>query len=164
MSHVFKISPATIEKSLQIESQFRRLGRMELDTDTTPQKDSFNSVVACNHCFLLMGMIQLYRRVLQIPRKSPLVQHMSVSIVSVIDRFIDTAKPSSLCLILPIFVGACECESERERLLYRRKMRDLIGQGSPSATQAIEIMEQCWESGRDWYEIMYTENRNVIFL
>ncbi|QOU18770.1 hypothetical protein BRETT_001839 [Brettanomyces bruxellensis] len=164
VSPVFKICPAIIEKSLQIETQFRKLGIMEFDTDKTAKKDSFNSIVASNHCFLLMGMLQLYRRVLQIPRKSTLVQHMSDSIVNVLDNFVDTAKPSSLCLILPIFVGGCECESEPEKALYKTKMRDLVAQGSPSATQATEIMEKCWKTGRDWYEIMHTENRHVVFL
>ncbi|VEU21922.1 DEKNAAC102932 [Brettanomyces naardenensis] len=161
----FKVSPKVIERSLQIEMQFRKLGKIEFDTDYTTNSKSFNSIVASNRCFLLMGLIQLYRRVLQIPRKSKLVQEMSASIAGLTQDFIDTKKsPSSLCLILPIFVGGCECDDPKDRQIYRANMKDMASQGSPSAAVASEIMEQCWVTGRDWYEIMYTENRTVVFL
>lgn len=161
----FKLSPKIVERALEIELQFRKLGKVEFDTDYSTKSRSFNSIVAINHCFLLMGLIQLYRRVLQVPRGSNLVQEMSESIIGLTQDFVDTVNsPSSLCLILPMFVGGCECESVTKRRLYREKMKELAGQGSPSAPEAIEIMEECWKTGRDWCEVMYREKRTVVFM
>ncbi|QPG77171.1 hypothetical protein FOA43_004577 [Brettanomyces nanus] len=161
----FHISPKVIERSLQVELKFRKLGKIEFDTDYSNNSRSFNFIVASNHCFLLMGLIQLYRRVLQIPRKSKLVQEMSSSISGLTMDFIDTANsPCSLCLILPIFVGGCECESFKDRLIYREKMKELVDQGSPCAAVATEIMEKCWATGRDWNDIMHSESINAVFL
>lgn len=156
------LSPKIIECAINLQAKFQKLKYTEY-LDNSNSK-SINVVIASNHCFLLMGLIQLYRRVLLMPRNSKVVQEMCIEILNTINTYIDTKEPTSLCVIFPLFVAGCECLNVSVRHSFIEKIHDLQERGSVSASVAAEIMLKCWETGQDWCEIILKENKVVVFL
>lgn len=161
----FTVKPSIIEHALTLEHALRKAGMTEFDDrERTPLTHSYNMIVASNRCYILMGLIQLYRRVFQIPRSSPLIQELSNQIVTCFQEYIDTSAPSVQPLILTLFIGGCESLDATNRDYYRSFMTDLFTLGAPKAKVALAIMEKCWLTGRDWYEIMDTDHIDHVFL
>ncbi|GAV28833.1 hypothetical protein PMKS-002310 [Pichia membranifaciens] len=158
------LSPSIIESAINIQTKFQKLKYTVYETTKTKRAKSLNAVVASNHCFLLMGMIQLYRRVLLMPRNSKIIQEMCLEILDAMTKHIDTQQPNSLGLILPLFIAGCECQNVNLQPLFLEKLHDFQEKGSVSAESGIEIMAKCWRTGRDWNEIMMEYERNVVFL
>lgn len=158
------LPPSIIESAINIQAKFQKLKFTVYDTSNTSRAKSLNAVIASNHCFLLMGMIQLYRRVLLIPRSSKVIQEMCLGIVNAMTKYIDTKQPNSLGLILPLFIAGCECQNVNVQPLFIQKLHDFQEKGSVSAESGIEIMMKCWETGRDWNEIMIEYDKYVVFL
>lgn len=158
------LSPSIIESAINIQTKFQKLKYTVYETTETKRAKSLNAVVASNHCFLLMGMIQLYRRVLLMPRNSKIIQEMCLGILDAMTKHIDTQQPNSLGLILPLFIAGCECQNVNLQPLFIEKLHDFQEKGSVSAESGIEIMAKCWRTGRDWNEIMMEYDRNVVFL
>lgn len=98
------------------------------------------------------------------PRNSKVIQEMSIDILNTMCKYIDTTEPNSLGLILPLFIAGCECKNESLHPIFIKKLRDCQEKGSVSAEAGINIMIKCWETGKDWNEIILEHNEQVVFL
>lgn len=152
------LSSSTIESALNLQNKFNKLKNVKYG-----DSNSLNEVIASNSCFLTSGLIQLYRRVLRIPRNSKIIQEMSSDILQTINTYINTKQPNSLGVISPLFFAGCESLTEN-RGIFIEKLQDFMSKGSVSAGVAIDIMEKCWNTGEDWDKIMLQEGKNVVFL
>jgi hypothetical protein len=162
---VIGLSPKIIESAINIQTKFQKLKYVDyINDDGTLFAKSINSIIASNHCFLLMGMIQLYRRVLLMPRNSKVIQELCVEVLNTIHKYLNTKEPNSLGVILPLFIAGCECQKISSRSMFIEKLNDFQEKGSVSAGPAIEIMTKCWETDDDWCDVMLRENKIVVFL
>lgn len=159
------LTPKIIESAINIQMKFQKLKYVEYDnTSNTLISKSINAIIASNHCFLLMGLIQLYKRVLLMPSNSKIIQEMSIEILNTLTKYLNTKEPKSLCVILPLFIAGCECQDISKRKLFLEKLNDFQQMGSVSADVAIDIMVKSWSTKVDWYTIMHEENKCVVFL
>lgn len=164
-SSMIGLSPKIIESAINIQSKFQKMKFTEfLNDDGSVHAKSINSLIASNHCFLLMGIIQLYRRVLLMPRNSKIIQELCLELLQTFDKYINTKEPNALGIILPLFIAGCECQNEDKRFLFIEKLNDFEEKGSVSAGPAIEIITKCWGSDEDWCDIMIRDNKTIVFL
>ncbi|ODV87204.1 hypothetical protein CANARDRAFT_26627 [[Candida] arabinofermentans NRRL YB-2248] len=170
----YKVSPSIIEQAMVIEKEFRRLDSSESLTNISLESngpsaqdtdnEKYRSLIATNKTFLLMGLIHLYRRVLRIPKSSSLIQEMTKEMRNLVSKYIPNDSANEICLILPIFSAACDCEDEQDREWFCEKLRSFTKKGSPSSAFALEVIQKCWSTGEDWFSILYKENKDIVFL
>jgi hypothetical protein len=158
------LTPKIIESAITIQAKFQKLKYTSYDHSNSVKSKSLNAVIASNHCFLLMGLIQLYRRVMLMPRNSKIIQEMCQELMSTVCKYLNTKEPNSLCVILPLFIAGCECENVAMRPVFIEKLSDFRDRGSVSAEIAIDIVTRCWNSGEDWANIMVRDHTCVVFL
>lgn len=145
--------PAIIERAIDLEAQFKQFIGVIPVNYKDHEVDSFNSLTAANCCFCLMGLIHLYRRVLMIPQRSHIVQNISVFILDLVRTFFEPSKSvGAIGMVLPLFVGGCECNNSMVRQQYIETMHSLSLDGYPS----FKLMESCWSTGESWYNIDHT--------
>lgn len=109
-----------------------------------------NILRATNRLFFDAGMLNLYRRVLLMPRESSLVQDLANLMIDVLEFGVDPGLPAEVCTIFCHFCAGCETlDTTRRELMYSRYSQ-LAQNGNFNASKAIVIMNRCWETGEDW--------------
>ncbi|RLV91795.1 hypothetical protein JA1_003630 [Spathaspora sp. JA1] len=103
-----------------------------------------------NKIFCDTGIIQLYRRVLKVPRSSKLVQELANGIGEIGKRYIEARSPADICCIFCFFTAGCETLDLEMRLFFKDRFEKLVDMGNTSAKRGLEIMERCWETNEDW--------------
>ncbi|GME80973.1 unnamed protein product [Ambrosiozyma monospora] len=199
-----QLSPKTVTKAIELQFEFLKLKKDEFikvseihdggnksDEEKAKSKaeaKALNSIFATNQCFLFMGLIQLYRRVLLVPRSSPAVQQLSHDLIKLYLKYVhpqstthsasnptsntnvntnsngtpnNDDSPGRLCLLLPVFIGAAECTNPEIQQQYASILNDFHQRGSPTACFGLDICEVCWRDSRDWWEVMITEKIEV---
>lgn len=156
--------PSINETALTIQQQLNHFQFTIFVPDTTPNYKSINHLIASNQCFLYMGTLQLYTRVLKIDRSSDLIQSICDKIKVLIENYIDTTTPNSITLILPLFIAGCESLDEKLRTFYLSKLIDLKIKGAINADCAMELMQISWDTSNNWWEVMTLLNKNVVFI
>lgn len=142
----------------------RRQARTERSIDTTLKSDSRlekqkgidkllahdNTLRATNKLFFYMGMINLYRRVLKIPRLSPIIQDIANDMADVLRFGVEPRSSAELCTIFCHFCAGCELlDTERRQHIYERHSW-MAQSGNNNATKSLKVMARCWETGEDW--------------
>lgn len=156
--------PAVNETALMVQQQLNHFQFTIFVPNSTPNYKSINHLIASNQCFLYMGTLQLYTRVLKIDRSSQLIQSICDKMKVLIENYIDTTTPNSITLILPLFIAGCESLDERLRTFYLSKLIDLKIKGAINADCAMELMQISWETSSNWWEVMTILNKNVVFI
>ncbi|EGW31590.1 uncharacterized protein SPAPADRAFT_140338 [Spathaspora passalidarum NRRL Y-27907] len=103
-----------------------------------------------NRIFCDTGIIHLYRRVLKIPRTSPLVQELVNGIGKLAKDHIESQSPTDVCCIFCFFTAGCETLNQDMRQFFQQRFEKLIAMGNTSAKRGLEIMKRCWETDEDW--------------
>lgn len=155
--------PSVNETALIIQQQLNHFQFTMFVPNTTPNFKSINHLIASNQCFLYMGTLQLYTRVLKIDRSSDLIQSICDKMKVLIENYIDTT-PNSITLILPLFIAGCESLNEKLRTFYLSKLIDLKIKGAINADCAMELMQISWDTSNNWWEVMTLLNKNVVFI
>lgn len=97
-----------------------------------------------------MGMLNLYRRVLKIPRNSPIVQDLSNTMADVLRFGVEARSSAELCTIFCHFCAGCELlDPERRQVIYERHTW-MAQSGNRNAIKSLQVMKRCWETGEDW--------------
>ncbi|KAG7705944.1 hypothetical protein KL950_003520 [Ogataea haglerorum] len=149
------VLPSVIDRALQMASTFQKLS-------SVPAK-SQDTIIAINRVFMLFGVNQIYRRVLKVPKSSPLIQDMCAETISIIDSHLLDDSPNQISIFLPVFVSGCDSNNEELRSRHLRRMTTIAHTGSPSAQFAVDLMTQCWERDQDWWQVMEKEDKKHLF-
>ncbi|CAH2355307.1 hypothetical protein CLIB1423_24S00716 [[Candida] railenensis] len=123
------------------------------DTTNILRKDSI--LRSTNKIFFNMGLLNLYRRVLMVERKSSLIQDLCEEIGDILQLSIEPKSPAEICSIFCTFCAACESTNISMQQLFHARFTTLAEMGLTNAKKSLEIMERCWETGADW---MYVAN------
>lgn len=109
-----------------------------------------NILRATNKLYFDMVMLNLYRRVLLIPRLSPIIQDLANEMLEVLEFAVEVGSPAEVCTIFCHFCAGCETlDAKKREFIFERYMK-LAGAGYMSATKSLVIMNRCWETGQDW--------------
>lgn len=109
-----------------------------------------NTLRATNMLFYLMGVLNLVRRVLKVPRLSPIVQEIANDMADVLRFGIEPRSSAELCTIFCHFCAGCELlDTERRQAIYERHTW-MARSGNNNATKSLLVMSRCWETGEDW--------------
>lgn len=110
-------------------------------------------VLRCtNKLFYNMGLLNLNRRVLQIPRSSVIVQELSLEIGEILETNIELGSSAEICCIFCLFCAACDTLDDLMRRLFMERFTRLSENGNVLATKSLTIMTRCWETGEDWID------------
>lgn len=109
-----------------------------------------NILRATNKLFFDTGLLNLYRRVLLLPRLSPLVQDLVETMAEVLEYGVELGSSAEICTIFCHFYSACETLDVLKRQFYFDRFSRLSRDGNLNATKSLVIMDRCWETGEDW--------------
>lgn len=115
-----------------------------------------------NRLFYLMGVVNLYRRVLGIPRALSAVQELVREMYVVCRESIESKSPADICTIFCSFTAGCEALDTDMREFYRARFVALCEMGNHGAAKGLRIMRVCWERGVDW--IVAAKMLNIDFV
>ncbi|KKZ63838.1 hypothetical protein EMCG_01858 [[Emmonsia] crescens] len=120
--------------------------RFRPDVDSTLTSVHRGDFTALDETYHHVALLQLYRRVLNLPSSSPLVQSSVDQIIQRISsmHFLDEACPG-VAVLQPLFSAGCEAYQEADRenirgLLHR--MRSRYGMGN--VRSALGFLEELW--------------------
>lgn len=102
-----------------------------------------------NKLFCYMGLINLYRRALKLPRQHPKVQKLVHNSYLIYRNDIEPRLPADLCTVSCAFTIGCECVDPIHRQLFDSRMRLLGDVGNVNAIKSHSVMKRCWETGED---------------
>lgn len=109
-----------------------------------------NILCATNRLFFDMGLLNLYRRVLRLPSKSPIVQDLVNDMLEVLEVGIESRSPAEVCTIFCNFCAGCNTLDPAKKQFYLERFTRLAHDGNANATKSLVIMNRCWETGEDW--------------
>ncbi|KAK6459253.1 fungal-specific transcription factor domain-containing protein [Scheffersomyces xylosifermentans] len=109
-----------------------------------------NILRTTNKIFCDCGILNLYRRVLRIPRESPLVQDLANGIGIMERDTIESRSPADICTIFCSFAAGCETLDLDMRQFFHERYIRLIEMGNINALKGLQIMTRCWQTGEDW--------------
>lgn len=133
-----------------------QLKRRELGKDTTSPPNVSNiiaqdNVLRCtNKIFYDTAILNLYRRVLQVPRESLLIQDIANGIADVLQGNIESCSSAEICTIFCLFCAGCETMDNERRDFFLDRFTRLTALGNGNAKKSIRIMSRCWSTGEDW--------------
>ncbi|SCU82613.1 LAMI_0C00122g1_1 [Lachancea mirantina] len=119
-----------------------------------------------NLVFGLSGVLQLRRRVLDMPSDAHLVSSLILQITNLIGENISVSSPSLPCLSFCLFTCGCELTDKAwdpYRYIYRERLDALWKKGLASALQARQVMEECWTSKLPWWQVLEKRNLDICF-
>jgi Fungal specific transcription factor domain len=104
---------------------------------------------ATNDAFHRAALIHLLRRVRNLPRGTPAVQHAVAEIVTALER-VRPGGSAEACLLFPMFTAGVEAEDQRTRGRVLERVRSLEGGGMMQVGRARAVLERVWVTGGDW--------------
>ncbi|KAH3900083.1 Zn(II)2Cys6 transcription factor SCDLUD_004403 [Saccharomycodes ludwigii] len=119
-----------------------------------------------NLVFALTGLLQLKRRVLNIPHSSKSVKKLLETISTTILEKIPLGSSASSCIIFVFFCSGSdliEDDMRHHRKVHIDHLDHLIQRGMTSAIQAKRIMLSCWEEKKPWWEVLKESNIDISF-
>lgn len=109
-----------------------------------------NILRATNKLYFDTGLLNLYRRVLLLPRSSPMVQDLADNMAEILEYGVAPGSPAEICTIFCHFCAGCETLDPLKRQFYFERFSQLAHDGNVNATKSLVIMNRCWETGEDW--------------
>lgn len=109
-----------------------------------------NILRATNKLFFDMGVLNLYRRVLQVPLHLFLVQDLADEMLLVLELALEPQSLAEICTIFCHFCAGCETRSSEKRALVTQRFTRLAQAGNANALKSLLIMQRCWDTGEDW--------------
>lgn len=138
----------------------RRAQRRKLFVENgSPRSTKLTSLIeqnkilrATNKLFLDMGLINLYRRVLRIPRTSSIIQNLAVGIAKNMEENIVSQSPAEICTVFCSFSAACEILDPFYQQFFFDRFSKLSDMGHANAKKGLVIMQRCWRTGETWFD------------
>ncbi|SCU80642.1 LADA_0B08746g1_1 [Lachancea dasiensis] len=131
------------------------------------QDSSENSfLMATNLLFGLSGLLQLRRRVIGLSYDNPLVRDLLFKMIALVENKLQSHRHPNPCLLFCIF--SCGCELLEDVLVSKREIclaqiDMLIEAGVESASQAKNVMQECWRTSNSWWEVLSKHNLDICF-
>lgn len=123
-------------------------------TDSPPNLNhimqQYDILRATNKIFCDMGLLNLYRRVLCVPRESPIIQDLANGIGLILELTIESKSSAEICSIFALFCAGCETLDPNMRSLFYNRFTKLTEMGNVNAMKSLQIMSRCWNTGEDW--------------
>lgn len=145
-----------------------------LKYDITPEEARMQTILNNAEAYRHSAFIYLYRTIQSHPSSHPLVQkHTNLSLIACANvvglaELCDDAPMSAL--LWPLFVAACEAETEKDRELATKAFGGTERrQGMQNIFRAWEVVQEVWsradkgmyEDG-DWREICDSKGWNIV--
>ncbi|ODQ82955.1 hypothetical protein BABINDRAFT_159433 [Babjeviella inositovora NRRL Y-12698] len=172
----FEIGEKKREKRHQKILELRRKKQEERQQSTTPPdvnspttatseatKISENVLRSTNRVFAYMGLINLYRRVLCVPTESPIIQQHAKDIADAFKSNIPACSNAEVCCSFALFTAGCEVMDPEYRIFFQERFTAMSKVGNIAANTALEVMMQCWESGKSWMSILKEQDIVLVF-
>ncbi|AOA63971.1 Hypothetical protein PAS_chr3_0871 [Komagataella phaffii GS115] len=160
-----------ITKAMDVEYRLWENYETSLDkVDRNAGADSSHLALATNKLFYYAGLINLYRRVLLLPRQSSMVQKCCRMIRETLEKHVEPGSSAEICSIFCVFICGCEVIDEADQKFFDAKMINLDKKGVPCAPKALQIMRMAWKTskthrwGRNWDDIMEETGMDLVFL
>lgn len=126
------------------------------------QVQTYSQLCVLNTTFCYSALIQLYRRVLDLPTRHSLVQGVVQRMTELFDLHIPLGSPVESCMSFPIFATACEVIDpvERKKFWVRMKRMERFGVGHVGlATATVELV---WKKNVSWVDIMEQNGWEIV--
>lgn len=137
------------------------------NSEITKEKlEAYEVLRATNIVFAFSGLLQLKRRILQIPLSSSIIKDILKKITNLIDRYIPVESSTTSCIIFCLFCCGCdliEPDMEKYRYIYLERIDRLTRKGVSSVTIAKSIMLECWRDRKNWWDILLEKNLDLTF-
>lgn len=140
----------TIDLLIESKLKVKKSNSLRSTKNITELVQHDNTLRATNKLFFDTGLLNLYRRVLLIPRLSPLVQDLVETMAEILEFGVELGSPAEICTIFCHFCAACETLNAQKRQFYFERFSRLAHDGNINATKSLVIMNRCWETGEDW--------------
>ncbi|KAL2417757.1 hypothetical protein ABEF95_005114 [Exophiala dermatitidis] len=118
-------------------------------------KDAEESL-ATNSAFHWAGLVHLLRRIHNLPRKDPEVQHTVHEIVKILQT-IREGGSAEACLLFPMFTAGVEAEDPLDRAEVLSRIKSAEGLGMCQVSRARRIMEEVYKTGVSWETLVTGE-------
>ena len=117
-----------------------------MDTSTT-EWDNLE-LLSCNDSFHLAALIHLHRRILFLPRSSPVIQSLVHAIVSNMYK-VRKGGSAEACLLFPMFTAGCEALEDGVRGVILERVSAIEDVGMMQVTAARRLMERVWKESHE---------------
>lgn len=144
---------STIDLLIESKLRLKKVPRSQSSKNIKALVQQDNILRATNKLFFNTGLLNLYRRVLLIPRLSPLVQDLADNAAEITECGLESGSPAEFCTIFCHFCAACETLSVEKRHFYLERFTKLAHAGHAGATKSLVVMNRCWETGKDWITV-----------
>ncbi|KAL1310507.1 hypothetical protein AAFC00_000792 [Neodothiora populina] len=95
--------------------------------------------------FVYAALLHLYRRVQELPKDHPKPEHATSKIIDILDD-LRPDSPASIVILWPLFSAGCETIDPERRRIIKARMIGLRRWGMGNVDQALEAMEEYWQS------------------
>ncbi|SCU92733.1 LAFA_0F12508g1_1 [Lachancea sp. 'fantastica'] len=132
----------------------------------TANYKTYKTLRATNAIFALTGVLQINRRILNVPRDTPVNRGLLVRITRLIREEIPLDSSAESCIIVCLFCCGCELigrDLDLHRDVYMCHIETLLRNGMTSAHQAKVVMEHCWKDEKSWWEVLEERNLDLSF-
>lgn len=109
-----------------------------------------NTLRSTNRLYYDTGLLNLYRRVLLLPRLLSLVQDLVAEMTGVLEACIEPGSAALICTIFCLFCAGCDTLDPAKQQFYAKRFYDLAQAGNINASKSLVIMARCWDTGEDW--------------
>lgn len=130
------------------------LRRKQYMTTACHPDSTYSQLCIMNTTFCFAVILQIYRRVLNLPCTDSKVQNLVSTITALLDTHIPEGSDVESCMSFPIFVTACEVIEPTARKRFWIRMKNMERFGAGHVIKAREIMEICWSKNQSWVDVM----------
>lgn len=139
----------------QLNSLLKRSENLIPNTAQLPASVQAHSQLSIlNATFCYGAIIQLYRRAMNIPCESPLVQRVVKHSTFLMDTYIPPGSPVECCMSFPIFSIGCEAVDPDIQRKYSLRLQGMERFGIAYAQKVLELMEISWKRKQNWTDIV----------
>lgn len=164
-ARIDKMNPFTSDEKSDFQQVPPQIRKSKRSTKRFENLVEQHNILRCtNKFFCDMGLLNLYRRVLRVPRESAIIQDLANGIGRLLEDNISPGSSAEICSIFCLFCAACETLDEYSRNLFRTRFTALTEMGNVSAVKSLQIMDRCWETGEDWIEASKILNIDITLL
>lgn len=155
------------ESEKERDSIIQKMSDDQLRLFSEDRISTYSQLRTTNMIFGLTGALVLRGRVLSMPQDSKMTRSLLIRISDLMKNMISPSSSGQSCLFFCIFCCGCELISPSMaslRPIYTKQLMALKERGMPSAHHAKVIMEECWATGKHWWELLKENDLDFCFV
>lgn len=147
------LSTAVVQNALLLENAIKQIYK-EAELERKEASDQSKSLFSTNAIFCHTSLLILYRRVLFVQRKSPLIQNLCYDIKQELEENVISGSSAELCSMFCIFTASVESVEKPLQDFFNQRFSKMINLLNPCAGQkALDVIHKTWETGKNWTEV-----------